>query len=98
MNKTDKYLPLGSVVLLRGASKRLMIIGFCSYSTSDVGGKMYDYIGCLYPEGIISSEETALFNHEDINKVYYMGYSDKEEKEFKKNLGKLLQETMLKEE
>lgn len=93
MNNLNKYLPLGSVVMLKGAVKRLMIIGFCSYSTDDIGGNLYDYIGCLYPEGMISNEKTALFNHEDISKIYYIGYTDKEEKEFKNNLQKLLDET-----
>lgn len=81
--KYEKYLPMGSVVLLKDAKKRIMITGFC-LETED--GKMYDYTGCLYPEGYVSSEESLLFNHSDIGKIYCIGYSDNEEKEFKEKL------------
>lgn len=87
--KTDKYLPIGTVVMLKNATKRLMITGFCVVA-NDQKGKLYDYCGCLFPEGVISSNQTALFDHEKIEKIYYVGYSDDEEKEFKKNLVKLI--------
>ena len=82
MNKsTDKYLPIGTVVLLRDGKKRLMITGFCAV-TKEKKDVVYDYIGCLYPEGVISSEQTAVFNHDQIAKIYAFGYSDDEQKEF----------------
>lgn len=84
-NNYGKFLPLGTVVLLKGATKRLMITGFCSYDGTKKD-KAYDYTGCLYPEGIISSKQMALFNHSQIDKIYYLGYSDEEEKAFKKKL------------
>ena len=84
-----KYLPVGSVVLLEGATKRLMITGFCTMdsATSDV---MYDYCGCLYPEGMISSDETAVFNHDQIKEVYFVGFVDEEEVAFKEKLNELV--------
>ena len=49
--------------------------------------KMWDYSGCMYPEGFLSSNQTCLFNHEHIEKVFLLGLSeDDEEKIFKKNL------------
>lgn len=86
--KYDKYLPIGSVVLLKNAKKRLMITGFCVIPND--GDKEYDYSGCLYPEGIISSDEVAVFNHNQIAKVYSAGFSDEEEKEFKEKLKNML--------
>ncbi len=80
-----KYLPLGSVVLLKGAKHRAMIIGFCINDQED-DNKLYDYIGCLFPEGLFTLENIMAFNHEDIGEIFYMGYSDKEEKEFKNKL------------
>lgn len=77
-----KYLPLGSIVLLEGATKRIMIAGY--FVKSD--DKIYDYCGCLYPEGFLSSDSCLLFNHDQIKKVYYFGYSDNEDKEFKDRL------------
>ena len=92
MNNKEKYLPIGTVVLLNGAQKRIMIIGFMA-SANDSKDKVYDYMGCLYPMGVLSSDQTLVFNHDQIDKIYYMGYTDKEEKEFKNNLQKLLDET-----
>lgn len=83
--KDEKFLPLGSVVLLKNATKRLMVTGFCVVPNDDKT-KMYDYSGCLYPEGVISTEQIALFNHDQIDKIYVIGYSDEEEKNFKTKL------------
>lgn len=83
----EKFLPLGSVVLLKNATKRLMITGF--YVKADENDeKTYDYVGCLYPEGVISSKENCVFNHEQIDKIFFIGYSDDEEKSFKEKLNK----------
>ena len=84
----DKYLPLGTVVLLKEASKKLMIIGFCG--VGDEKDKVYDYMGCLYPEGLIDSAHTALFNHDQISKIYFMGYQSEEDKEFKTKLKEVI--------
>lgn len=84
MNK-EKYLPLGTVCLLKNATKRVMIIGFAAKG-KETGNKTYDYVGVMYPLGMISSTQNLLFDHDQIDKIYYMGYSDSEEKEFKKKL------------
>lgn len=84
-----KFLPIGTIVLLKGGSKRLMITGFCSVPNEDKT-KFFDYTGCLYPEGIINSKEIALFNHVQIDKVYFVGYRDEEEKLFKEKLNNLI--------
>ena len=84
-NNLGKFLPIGTVVLLKGAKKRLMITGFCSFDT-EKKDRAYDYTGCLYPEGIISSKQMALFNHDQIEKIFYLGLRDEEEKQFKQKL------------
>lgn len=89
-NVGEKFLPLGTVVMLKGASKRLMITGFCTMAAEEAEGVMYDYSGCMYPEGVISSDQTALFNHDQIEKIYHMGLVDQEEKDFKIKLNQLL--------
>ena len=75
------YLPIGSVVLLEEQKKRVMIIGRRVISKSDE--KEYDYQGCLYPEGIVSSDEVLLFNSEDIRMCYFIGFQDIEEIAFR---------------
>lgn len=89
--KYPKFLPLGSIVLLEDATKRLMITGFCIIDSDD-SSTMYDYSGCIYPEGIMSSDENILFNHQQINSIYHLGYSDEEEIEFKEKLKELIKE------
>jgi len=80
--KLKKYLPIGSVVLLKGAKKKIMITGFC-VSSLELPDYTYDYSACLYPEGMVTSEQTIIFNHEQIDIIYAIGYSDDEEKGFK---------------
>ena len=85
LENQEKYLTIGTVVILKDAKKRIMITGFCCIDESDTS-KMYDYSACLYPEGIVASDTNMLFNHDQIDKIFALGYSDDEEKEFKENL------------
>lgn len=85
----EKYLPVGTVVMLKGAKKRIVIVGFCSISGKDKS-KVFDYSGCLFPEGLISSEQTLLFNHDQIEKIYHLGLMDEEEKNFKQKLNEMM--------
>ena len=85
----EKYLPIGTVVLLKGGKKRVMITGFCCTDKGN-NDKVYDYIGCLYPEGIITSDKNLLFDHSQIDKVYHLGLVDDEEKKFKDSLKELM--------
>ena len=83
--KEEKFLPVGTVVILKDATKKLMITGFCSM-TPDHKGELFDYTGCLYPEGLLSSDQICLFNHDQIKEVFFKGYANEEETEFKKKL------------
>lgn len=44
-------LPIGTVVLLKGAKKKLMIIGV--KQTNAETDEEFDYLGVIYPEGNI---------------------------------------------
>lgn len=92
--KYKKFLPIGTVVLLKGGTKRIMIMGFCPVAENDQT-KIYDYSAVLYPEGYLRPDQICLFNHEQIEKIYCLGLSDDEEKKFKEELNKL--EPILKE-
>ena len=85
MNESTKLLPIGSVVMLNNGTKEVMITGFYTVSADDPNN-IYDYCGCMYPEGIITSEQNLLFNHSQIVKLLYMGYNSDKEKEFKQKL------------
>ena len=85
-----KYLPIGTIVKLKTGKRKVMITGFCLYDR-DAAHTLYDYCGCAYPEGMLSTNEVNLFNHGDIETVFHLGVSDEEEKKFKVNLGSMLQ-------
>lgn len=85
----EKYLPIGTVVMLKDGKKRIMITGFCCIDKNNEE-KIYDYSGCLYPEGIISTDKNLLFDHIQIKEIYHIGLIDNEEKEFKEKLKAIL--------
>lgn len=80
MMNINELLPIGSIVLLEGGKKRLMIFGV-KQKKSDTGEE-YDYIGVLYPEGNIGNQGQFLFNHKDITHLYFRGFEDVERQEF----------------
>ena len=85
----DRFLPIGTVVLLKGGKKRVMIIGFCAM-TDEKKNKIFDYSGCIYPEGLMSSSQTCMFDHNQIEKIYFKGLVDEEEVSFKNKLNSLI--------
>lgn len=69
-------LPIGSVVLLKDATKKLVIIGVLQVNAEQ--NKMYDYLAVLYPEGYLGSDNNYLFNQGDINDIIFRGYTNPE--------------------
>jgi len=76
-----ELLPIGSVVILHGGQKRLMIFGVMQ-TDEGAGGAEHDYIGVIYPEGNVGNEMQFLFDHSDIAAVYHRGYEDGERAAF----------------
>src|SRR5699024_10401807 len=88
----------GSIVLLKGGNKRLMIYGRKQLITDEgikniqaQGGNvpeysMYDYIVVFYSDGFIDEDHTYIFNHSYIIDIIFEGYEDEEEEEFQKIL------------
>lgn len=82
-----ELLPIGSVVLLKGGQKRLMVAGIKQTEVKDDGpGAEYDYMGFLYPEGHMGEQMQYLFNHDDIQDVIFRGYEDGERQFFLERL------------
>jgi hypothetical protein len=80
----DRYLPIGSVVLLSGGRKRIMIYGQMQRETGT--GEIWDYVACPYPEGHLGKQFTYLFNHGQIARVFFIGSQDREEIAFSERL------------
>jgi hypothetical protein len=78
----EKYLPIGTVVLLKGGTKKVMITSYLIFSTGKdtKEKKMFDYGGCPYPEGIIESNYAVGFDHAQIDKIIHLGYEDEDQK------------------
>ena len=97
----ERFLPIGSVVLLKGGKKEVMITSYCIIPNGPVvnakdikdgqidnkllkpqtNKEMFEYGGCLYPEGILDSNMVCAFNHEQIEKVLFVGYVSDTQKE-----------------
>ncbi len=77
-------LPIGSIVLLKGGEKRIMICG--RIQSKDGENTIYDYSACYYPEGIIDPNSMFFFNRDAIDTVFFIGFQDKEELTFRQNV------------
>ncbi len=85
LNLKEKYLPIGTVVLLKDGKKRLMVTGFCVVSPEN-RNKVFDYCGCVFPEGYISSKQNCLFDHNQIDKIFHIGLYDENAVQFRTKL------------
>ena len=92
----EGLLPIGSVVLLKDSTKRLMIMGVAQRS-ADEPEKLWDYAGCFYPEGYFGADKVFLFNNDQIVQIFALGYQDAEQIEFKKMADQKLSELRNKE-
>ncbi len=83
MEIENKFLPIGTVVLLKGGKRELMITSYCIMPSGDVydkngkidvKGQIFDYGACFYPEGMVTSDQLFAFNHDQIERVCFKGY------------------------
>ncbi len=88
---SNKLLPIGSVISLVGAKKKMMIVG-ASVKVADTD-KVYDYIALPFPEGYIDSEKMFLFQANDIEAVHFIGYVNAEAQVYLNNYAEQLGET-----
>jgi hypothetical protein len=84
-------LPIGSVILLKGGNKRVMICGRIQARAGE--DKVYDYSACFFPEGLLDTSNLFFFNRDAIDRVFFIGCQDEEELKFRSeildNLGEL---------
>ena len=89
-------LPIGTVVLLKESTKRVMIIGVLQKELDEEDGKqvLWDYAAVFYPEGYMGPDKTFLFNTSQIEKVYAVGYQDEEQFAFKEKIDQVREDIM----
>ena len=86
-----EYLPLGSVVLLKGGIKKLMIIS--RGLTVNMRGEQlfFDYGGVPYTEGL-TGEQLAYFNHDAVTRILFKGFCDDDDRLMVDNINEYVDE------
>ena len=72
-----ELLPIGTVVKLKENERLMMICGFCPTGPAKPG-YVYDYSGFPYPEGYMDTLKIYQFDNDQIEKVFALGYQDRE--------------------
>lgn len=84
-------LAIGSIVYLNKGTSKIMIINRGPIIEENDEKRMFDYSGCIYPQGF-HAEHTYFFNEENIDEVVFEGYRDSEEDRFLKLYNDALKE------
>ena len=83
MLKASEYLPIGTVVTLKGGDKKLMIFGIVqTVENPGEAPQEFDYIGVPYPEGNLGTEYQYMFQHADIDQIFFQGFNNAERQQF----------------
>lgn len=69
------YLPLGSVVTLKGGVQKIIIIGRGMNVEDEGESYFYDYVAVPYPVGM-TGDKVVYFNHDSVELVLFIGYDD----------------------
>lgn len=94
MHTLKELLPVGSIVLLKGAVKKAAIMGYLQKVSPDDketapadSSSVYDYMAVPYPEGFLGKGSIFLFNEENISEVCFRGYESEESRGFTQLIG-----------
>ena len=87
----ESLLPVGSCIKINNNSKMIMIAGYLPYDNDSK--ILYDYIGIYTPIGIRKNKEKLILNKDyiffknnDIEKLYFIGYSNDKSEFYRKYL------------
>lgn len=87
----NELLPVGSIVLLEGGTKKTVIMGILQMNEENPG-QVYDYLGVPYPEGYMGQGSSYLFKHENIAEVIWRGYEDEDRAKMMNFLEKMVKQ------
>ena len=91
-NEKVPYLPLGSIVILKGGTQKVVVNARGLLTMAAQPPCFFDYGGSLYPQGIIG-DKILYFNHKDIDSVVFEGYHDDDDVKMVENINKWFQES-----
>ena len=89
--EVKNLLPIGSVVVLKDGEQKLMIYGIAQMDGNQGlfrKPKHFDYVSVPYPQGNMGPGSMFLFNHDDIQEIFFRGYEDEERKIFLEEIEK----------
>lgn len=78
---SKKYLPIGTIVKLKGVDKLALVAGYFPQGESRKG-YVWDYSAFPYPEGMIENDKVIQFDNDSIEKIIVMGYQDEKQMQF----------------
>lgn len=90
----EGLLPIGTVVMLKNSKKRVMIIGILQKQIKEGNPVIWDYSACLFPEGYMGPDKTFLFNQDQIESIFAVGYQDKEQLAFRDKINAIRNELL----
>ena len=71
-------LPIGSIVRLKGSTKRILIIEYLKKKINTEN--VYDYSGVPFPEGLVDSKKILMIDNNQIEEITVRGILDDESK------------------
>jgi len=102
MEIAERFLPIGTIVKLKNVEKEIMIASYLVQPNDKFIGKngpiesdktlVVEYGGCYYPDGYHDTNRVLAFNHNQIEKVVFMGYETESSKNFSNMANKLVEE------
>ncbi|MEF9988411.1 MAG: DUF4176 domain-containing protein [Christensenella sp.] len=85
MLENSFMLPIGSVISVKDNDGLIMIIGKLQYLGDDTN-TLYDYSGVDYPAGLIDPKNNYVFNQNQIEQIYFVGYETSENEALNKKI------------
>ncbi len=85
-----RFLPIGTVVLLKGSDARTMIAGYAQIARSEPG-RIWDYSGFKFPIGYVRDDEIYCFDADQIESIIQYGFRDYEWDQFMDRLDETLE-------
>lgn len=79
MSEMPKLVPLGTVFVARGSSRRFMVVARAlSVEVPGEGRRLFDYGCCLWPDGLVG-DALAYMNSDQVERVVFAGLADEGE-------------------
>ena len=91
--KMKQWVPLGSIVWLKGSMIKFLIIARGMNVPKGDNTYFFDYGAVPYPKGL-TTDELVYFNHEQISSIYYIGCNDSDSEHMENLLNAYIKEHM----